>query len=94
MTNIRPAWERNATFDIYRRNLVQLCKYSFAKRVLPFAKLFDMEVHVRLDITNTFCKMSCPFMFKIQRTQRFTLFLFTYGREVISITFLFFHHCL
>ena len=69
----------NATFDIYRRNLVQLCKYSFTKRVLPFAKLFDMEVH--MVITNTFCKMSCPFKFKIQRKQKaFTLFLSTYRR--------------
>ena len=63
----------NANFDIYRRNLVQLCKYSFAKRVLPFAKLFDMEV--RMDITNKFCKMSCPFMFEVQRKQSFYVVL-------------------
>ena len=63
----------NATLDIYRRKLVQLCKYYFAKRVLPFAKLFDMDV--RMDITNNFCKMSCPFMFKIQRKQRFYVVL-------------------
>ena len=63
----------NATFDIYHRNLEQLCTYSFAKRVLPFAKIFDMEV--RMDITNTFCKMSCPFKFKIQRKQSFYVVL-------------------
>ena len=70
MTNIRPAWERNTTFDIiYRSNLLQLCNNPFLNRVLPLAKLFDMEIHT--DITNTFCLMSCPFMFKIQRWQRF-----------------------
>ena len=63
----------NATFGFYRRNLVQLFTYSFAKRVLPFAKLFDMEG--RMDITNKLCKMSCPFMFKFQRKQSFYVVL-------------------
>ena len=73
MTNIMPAWERNTTFDIYRSNSVQLCKYYTETRVIPFAKLFDMEV--LMYITTIFCEITCHFMFKIQIKQRFYVVL-------------------